>query len=445
MNVNVTQRIDSAPIGSFQIKVVALCALVALLDGLDIQAMAIATPRIAEQWGMPTADFAPVLSASFAGIMVGTILLGFLGDRFGRRRVVLTAFLAVGVASILTAWAQSITQLIILRFLTGAAIGGCLPNVTALTTEYIPSRRAGTAVTLMYSAVPLGGVLGSLLAADLIALVDWQGIFILGGVAPFLISILLWRSLPESVRYLVGTSGEEARVAKILARIDQNYTPAAGDRFELDHQMASRGSVVELMRDGRATATVLLWLIFFFSMSVMYLMNSWLPSIFTASGWPMADAIRTLAFFQLGGIVGGLLNGWLLDRLGAPRVLFGAFVFGTLALLGLGLMDADVGGQQVLVTAAGFGIIGAQLVLTALAAIVYPTAIRATGVGWALGVGRLGAVLSPYLGGLAIGLGVSGPHLFIAASVPAMLCILGSLYLWLSWQTRDPHAELAAG
>lgn len=427
--INLTSRIDSAPIGRFQIRVVALCALVALLDGLDIQTMAIATPRIAQAWGLEPSAFAPVLSASFAGIMLGTMTMGLLGDRIGRRPVVLLAFLAVGLASIATAWAQSVGQLVTLRFITGFAIGGCLPNVTALTTEYVPARRAGAAVTLMYAAVPLGGVLASLVAADLIILLDWQGIFLLGGALPLAICLLLLVGLPESARFLVNKGGREARIAAMLEKIDPAYHPLNGDSFELDGKGAARTTLTDLFREGRHVTTALLWTIFFFSMSVMYLMNSWLPSIFTTAGWPMKDAIRTLAFFQIGGIAGGLLGGWLLDRIGPYKVLLGAFAIGTVAMLGISAVAAAPEKVRALVMLAGFGIIGAQLVLTALAAIVYPTAMRATGIGWALGIGRLGAVLSPIAGGLALKAGVPGSLLFLGAAAPVMVCALGAAAL----------------
>lgn len=428
MTINLTHRLDNAAVSGFQIRVVALCALVALLDGLDIQAMAITIPRLAQAWNLPVDAFGPVLSASFAGIMVGTMLFGWLGDRFGRRRTVLCGFLVLAAASIGTSFATSIPALVMLRFLTGAAIGGCLPNVTALTSEYVPARHAGAAITLMYSAVPLGGVIGSLVAGDLIAWVDWRGVFLLGGLAPLVVWILLFFWLPESARYLVVKGGEDARIRRNLARIDPTYRPRSDDHFVLDH-VSHRHHIADLFREGRTPATVLLWLTFFFSMAVMYLLASWLPAIFTRAGWAMSAAIRTLALFQIGGILGGLLGGWLLDRIGAYRVLVSAFVIGTAAILAIGLVGPSSGGVRLLVMTAGFGIIGAQLVLTAVSAILYPTPIRSTGVGWALGLGRLGAVLSPWAGGQAIAAGASSTQLFLLAAIPAFICTLSAIGL----------------
>lgn len=442
MTINLTRRIDAAPVSGFQIRIVALCALVALLDGLDIQAMAITIPRLAQVWDVPVVAFGPVLSASFAGIMVGTMLLGWFGDRFGRRRTVLWGFLVLALSSIGTSFATSIPMLIVLRFFTGAAIGGCLPNVTALTSEYVSSRNAGAAVTLMYSAVPLGGVIGSLVAGDLIAWVDWHGVFLLGGLAPLIVWVMLLFWLPESVRYLVVKGGEDARIQRTLARLDPAYQPSPDDHFVLEHA-AHRAAIVDLFREGRTPATILLWITFFFSMAVMYLLASWLPTIFTRAGWSMTAAIHTLALFQVGGIVGGVLGGWLLDRIGAYRVLAGAFAVGTVAILAIAFAGPMSSGVRPLVILAGFGIVGAQLVLTAVSAILYPTAIRSTGVGWALGLGRLGAVLSPWAGGLAIAAGASNTQLFLMAAIPAFICTLASIGLAVVVKTHASTSQAA--
>lgn len=429
MAINITQRIDDLPVSGFQIRVVLLCGLVALLDGLDIQTMAITTPHIAREWGMEPGAFGPVLSMSFAGIMLGTILLGTLGDRIGRRRLVLIAFVALGLSSIFTAFAQTMGQLAILRLITGFAIGGCLPNVTALTTEYVPAKRAGMIVTLMYAAVPLGGVTGSLLAGSLIAAIGWQGVFLIGGVVPLVICALLCLALPESVRFLVARGDDPQKVASILGRIDPGYVYAPGDSFTLDHAVARRGSLSDLFRSGLRPLTLLIWLIFFFSMAVMYLLTSWLPSIFTRAGWPIEDAIRTLAFFQLGGIAGGLIGGYLLDRVGAYPVLIMAFALGASLTAGIGLFGADPMTVRLLVVGAGFGIVGGQLVLTALAATVYSTENRSTGIGWALGVGRLGAVISPIIGGMALSAGLDQTSLFLGAAAPALVCLTATIIL----------------
>jgi len=437
MKVNVSELIDRSPVRGFQWLVVLLCGLVALMDGFDIQTMAFVTPRLTAEWDLPRSAFGPVLSSSFAGIMAGTMVLGLVGDRFGRRRTLIWSFLFVGLASLATAWATSVEQLMLLRFLTGAGIGGCLPNATALTAEYVPSRRVGFFVTLMYSAVPLGGVLGGFVAGDLIARFGWGAVFVAGGVLPLAIAAVLWAWLPESPRFLAVRPGAEAQLGRIFQRIDPSYRRHADDAFVVASG-GSKGSLAGLFAEGRAPLTTVIWIVFFFGLFGMYLLTSWLPTVFTDAGWPMAQAIRAVSVFQLGGVVGGLLAGRLVDRYGPYPVLGLLFVFAAGTTLAVGVVAAPPQQTLVLVALAGFGVVGAQLGMTALAASAYPTAARSTGVGWALGVGRFGAVVSPTLGGYAISAGWSQPTLFLCAAVPSLVCAIAVLVLALLERAGRP-------
>lgn len=443
MPVNVSELIDRSPIGGFQIRVVALCVMVALLDGLDIQTMALVTPRLREQWGLPASAFGPVLSASFAGIMLGTMGCGLLGDRFGRRRVLLAAFALVGVTSLLTALARSPGELIGYRFLTGLAIGGCLPNATALIAEYVPSKRLAQFVTLMFSAVPLGGVLGGYVAGDLIEAYDWRAVFIMGGVIPLILSIVLFFALPESVRFLAARGRSNANAGAILSRIDRSYVYAPDDQFVLGSGPA-KAPLSELFAHGRAPVTLMLWVVFFFSLFGMYMLTSWLPSVFTELGWPMNRAIRSVSYFQLGGIFGGLLGGYLIDRFGPYRVLPGAFVFAGLLTAAVGMAGGAGGLITAIVALAGAGVVGAQIGMTALAANLYPTAARATGVGWGLGIGRIGAVISPTVGGFAVAAQWPQSQLFAAAAVPPLICAAALLVMWSADRRRQTRLAAAA-
>lgn len=441
MAINVAERINGAPVGGFQYRVVGICALVALLDGLDIQAMGLVIPTLSEEWGVAPSSFGPVLSASFAGIMIGMLGFGVLGDRFGRRVILLISFALVGVSSMATALATGPEALMAFRFLTGLGIGGCLPNATALTAEYVPAKRLAFFVTLMYSAVPLGGVVGGYVAGDLIRLFGWQSVFVAGGVIPLILCFAILLALPESVRFLVGRPGNEARVGAILGKIDRGYAYAPGDSFEVP-RAAGKSSVGQLFSEGRGPSTLLLWAIFFFSLFGMYMLASWLPTILSQFGWPREQAIRSVSHFWLGGIIGGLVAGWLVDRYGPYRVLAPGFLVAALLTAAMGLM----GGTGWLVTftvlAAGFGVVGAQLAMTALAADLYPTAARSTGVGWGLGIGRLGAVISPIVGGMALAAGLSQLELFAAAAVPALICAGGTVLMGLAERRRQEASAI---
>lgn len=431
MQIGVSQIIDRSRIGSYQTFVVSLCGLVAFMDGFDIQSLALVAPALTADWGISKSAFGPVLSASFAGIMLGTMGLGLVGDRFGRRRTLILSFVFVGLTSLATAHAQSVEHLMLARFLTGIGIGGCLPNATALTAEYVPARRLSFMVSLMYSAVPLGGVVGGFLAGDLITRWGWSSVFVVGGLAPLAISAILWFALPESPKFLAIRAGQGARLGRILERVDPNYRYAPTHRFPVDHA-ESKGGVKDLFVEGRAPLTWVLWLVFFCSLFGMYLLTSWLPSVFTDLGWKMASAIKTVSLFQLGGIAGGLATGYLVDRFGPYLVLSSMFLVAAMFTASIGAFAAPTWVTLMFVALAGFGVVGAQLGMTALAASIYPTAARSTGVGWALGVGRLGAVISPTAGGLALSAHWSQPALFAGAAAPSALCAMVVFGLWLS-------------
>lgn len=425
--IDVAARIDAAPIGTFQVRTVMLCGAVTLLDGFDVQAVALAAPAAAQGLGVPVSALGPVIAASLGGVMIGTIAAGRLGDRYGRRPIILAAFLLLGLSSLASAMAGSIPTFAIARFLTGLAIGGCLPNVTALCAEYMPERRVGLAVTVMYAGVPMGGVIGGLIAGPMLAVWGWRSLFVVGGLLPLilLVPIALW--LPESVRFLALRRGDDALA--ILARIDRGFRLEPDDRPATPDAQVAYARFATLLAPALRRTTLLLWALFFLAMAGMYLLLSWLPTAFALAGWSPAAAPRMVALFQIGGIGGGLLGGWLIDRIGAARLLATWILLGVAGIVALpAAFDAPVA-AGVLAVIAGLGFLGTTLCITALSASVYPTAVRATGVGWALGVGRLGAVASPLAGGWLLAAGASPATLLRVAAVPALLALFAALAL----------------
>lgn len=437
--INVSQLVDQSKVGKYQIKIVFLCALVSLLDGFDVQAMGLVAPTVASDWQLPISSFGPVLSASFIGLLIGAMTGGVLGDRFGRRTVMICAFAAVGVSSLLTSLVETTTQLIVFRILTGFGIGACMPNFTALTVEYTPRRRQGLFVTLVFSAIPLGGVIGGYVVSDLIEWMGWRSVFVVGGIIPIAITIILIVSLPESIRFMAARGeSDKKRIGAILEKIDKQYRYEPGHSFKLP-STKSPSTVTALFAEGRAAMTIFLWLTFFFSLSCLYLLTSWLPSVLTEFGWPMRQAVQSISYFFIGGIVGGLAVGWLIDRFGPYHVLAVTFFSGAIFTAVIGSLSGSILHTQAIITIAGFAVVGAQTGTTALAAKMYPTAIRSTGVGWGLGVGRLGAVASPLLGGFAIAAQWSQSALFMGAATPAVVCAAMVLMMWVT--QRQPRVE----
>jgi AAHS family 4-hydroxybenzoate transporter-like MFS transporter len=417
---DVSALIDGAPVGSFQKRAITLCALVAILDGFDTQSIAFVAPVIIGQWALDVSAFGPVFGAGLLGLMVGALLFGPVADRIGRKGVIVLSTAWFGICSITTAFAATPGDLLAYRFLTGLGLGGAMPNIIALTSEYAPKRLRATLVTLMFCGFPLGAVLGGLASARLIAAFGWPSVFILGGVLPLLLVPVLVLALPESLRYLVA-KGRDAEQRALLSQLDTQASLEPGQRLVLPEQRLEGVPVKHLFLAGRLGGTLLLWVIFFSNLLILYFLINWLPSVLQAAGLPLERAIIGTVVLNAGGIVGGLALGWLVDRRGPFGVLLAAYALAAVSVWAIGSAGAEVAAVMLVVFAAGFFVIGTQFCMNALAASFYPTSVRATGVGWALGIGRVGSVIGPVIGGMVLALGWTHPALFLAAAVPAVV------------------------
>lgn len=415
--------IDRAKFGPLQFGVTALCFIIAMLDGFDTQSIAFVAPKIAEDWGLAPSAFGPIFAIGLLGLTVGAFTLSPAADRFGRKTVILISTLIFGLFALLTAFATSMNELLIYRFITGIGLGAAMPNIIALTSEYGPARLRATLVTVMFCGFPLGSTIGGLVSTWLIAEFDWHSVFVVGGVLPLLLLPVLWFALPESVRFLVAKGAPETKIAPIVAKIDADASVSefiAG----LKHQQstAAKGfSVFQLFREGRTPTTLLLWVAFFMNLLVMYFLVNWLPTLLKGAGLPLSLAILSTATLNLGGVVGAIALGRMIDRI-SPYVVLGTAYAASAAFIAL----LAFGGTNLTVLLAGaalsgFGVVGAQIGCNALTASVYPTAIRATGVGWALGVGRIGAIVGPLVGGMLLARDWTPQSLILLAVVPAVI------------------------
>jgi AAHS family 4-hydroxybenzoate transporter-like MFS transporter len=414
---------DRTRFGPLQFGVTALCAVVALLDGFDTQAIAYVAPRIAQDWGTAPSAFGPVFAVGLLGLSVGALVVSPMADRFGRKTIVLLSTLVFGLFALLTATAESMNALLVYRFLTGIGLGAAMPNIVALTSEYAPERLRATLVTVMFCGFPLGSTLGGLVSTGLIDAFGWRSVFVLGGALPLLLTPVLVWLLPESARFLVATGAPERRIASIASRLDPTISTATFiAQLKSETVEAPKGlSIFQLFTAGRARVTVLLWLAFFMNLLVMYFLVNWLPTLLKAAGLSLAMAILPTATLNLGGVVGGVVLGRLIDRWGPYAVLGGAYTtsagfIALIAMSGENLPMLIVGAAL-----AGFGVVGGQIGAIALAASVYPTAIRATGLGWAFGIGRIGAIIGPLLGGLLLAQHWAPKTIILTAVGPALL------------------------
>ncbi len=429
--LDVRRFIDERPFGTYQRGIIALCTLLCMVDGFDVQAIAFAAPAIARDWGIDPKSFGPVFGAGLFGLTIGALVAGTVADRIGRRPALILSVIVFGIFSLLTPVAADATQLALLRFATGLGLGGAVPNIITLTSEYAPERLRATVVTVTFCGFPLGATIGGLLSALLMPHWGWQAVFYIGGIAPLLMAVWLARSLPESARFLVVRDYPVERIKKVLSAIDPRANLAAYTAFTLGEGSAAAGGtqVAQLFREGRAARTLLLWLIFFMNLLAMYFLVNWLPILFQRSGLSPERAIFATIVMNAGGIAGGLALGRAIDRLGARGVLIAVSLCATVLVAATGFFGGEMAVLAVLVFFVGFCVVGGQMGFNAFAASAYPTSMRATGVGWALGVGRIGSVIGPVAGGVLLMAGASLRDILLICSVAPLVAALALVAL----------------
>ncbi len=411
--------IDGAPLGGFQIRIIALCFAIVAIDGFDTAAAAFIAPAIRAEWALTPAALAPMFGAGLFGLMVGALAIGPFADRLGRRPLLIFSVLFFGLASLGAAWSPTPGALTFWRFVTGLGLGAAMPSAITLTAEYCPDRRRSFLVTLMFCGFTLGSALGGLLAAELIADHGWRSVLVVGGVAPLGLAVLLVLLLPESARFLVMRDPASPKAARLLARIAPGRVPG-GARFAGPQK--PRGlPVTQLFAPGLLGGTLLLWLGFFMSLLVYYLLTNWLPTFINAGGATIRQAALTTMLLQIGGTLGGIALGFVMDRTSPHLTLAAAYVAGGLCVALIGNSAGIPGLLPVAVFGAGFCIAGSQIGINALAAQFYPTASRATGVSWANGIGRSGSVVGSMVGGLLLSFNWGFETIFAIAAVPALV------------------------
>lgn len=433
--IDVGDVVGTGPVTRTSILVLVLSFIVIMVDGYDLLCLSFVAPALAKQLQIEAASFGPIFSAGYIGMLIGGLALSPLSDKFGRKGVLLAAVTVFGLFSLLPIFDLSYERLLVYRFITGLGLGSAMPSAVALTAEYAPRRYRGLFVNLMFAGVATGGVLGGFLASRLIPVHGWQAAFWIGGVAPLIVVPVLAWLMPESITYLAATGKRPEYIARVLNRID------AGKRYSAEHTyMAGEfsdqraGGILELLRGGRMTGTLLLWLAAFCALFTFGLTVSWLPAILTDAGLPLQTAILGPVVLNLGGILGTIALGLLFSRLG-PTVIITASM--ALAAVGIGAMGRAIGVEpkpmMLSFLLAGGCLMGSINSINALMAAFYPVKIRATGVGWALGMGRVGGIIGPAIGGVLLSMQLSAAQIFLLAAavvtVGALaIAALGVLY-----------------
>jgi AAHS family 4-hydroxybenzoate transporter-like MFS transporter len=411
--------LDHARWGPYSKWLVSMAALTIIFDGIDNQLLGIVIPTVMAEWSVPRDAFAPVVSLGYLGMMIGGSAAGFAGDRYGRRAALLGSMVVFGVMTLGAAFVNDATSLAVLRLLAGLGLGGAMPNAAALAAEYVPIRQRPIAVTVTIVCVPLGATLAGFMGIRLLPVLGWRTLFVLGGVVPVAAAVVLRFLMPESPRYLARHPSRSRELAALLRRLGHRIDDGA--TFVDSTERRARVSLGTLFHREFRRDTLALWGAFFSCLLSVYLGFSWLTTLLTSAGFDPATANTGITAFNLGGVAGALLGGYVIARLGS-RISMLAMSAGAVACAAaLSLMDVGPTGAVVqlfvLLTLTGALINGVQTTMYALAAHVYPSAVRATGVGTAVSFGRSGAILTGYIGPWAIGLGGSSSFFAVVSAM----------------------------
>ena len=413
--------VDAAPINQFHIFIWVLGTSVIFIDGFNIQVMGYLMPKLVDVWRLPHGMVGPLVSSGLLGVFTGYIAVSPLAGRIGHRRMIVGCTLLVGIGTIATTWASGANSMMALRFVTGIALGASNPSAAVLISDFIPKRLRSTFV----AAAVVGTSLGSLTAGQVaIAVLDrsgWQGVLWVGGLVPLAMTAILFWVTPDTLDYLVNRKRDQAGALKIAKRVDptREFPP---DIVLYAGAPGQSASVVELFKSGRSFGTISIWVAFASNLLVYYFIQSWLALILKAAGHSQNVALNATSAFLLGGTLSFLAIGPLMDRFSPYKVLAGFFVVGAVMVILLGSMiSGGIANIIALTLLLGFFVSGLQKGMHAICVYYYPTALRATGLGWGLGIGRLGAVLGPTLAGLLTEAHVSTPGLFYLAALPLLL------------------------
>lgn len=442
--IQVSRLLDERGLSSFQIKLIAWSFFIVLADGYDIGAIAFAAPHLVREWGITPGALGPVFSSSLVGILFGSALFGWVGDRFGRKAALVGSNLLFGIFTWAAAYATDLDQMFWLRLLAGIGIGGVIPNVVAINAESAPRHLRATLAIIAVGCVPLGGAIPGFVAAVLVPHYGWPILFQIGGIVPITIALAALMGMPESIKYMALHEGQRGKMERTIAALRPDLTVPPNARFVVEDEKQFPGfSPAYLFRDGLALITPLLWLLFALNLMGYFFLLSWTPTLMTAAKLPPQTAALAGAVLQVGGTVGALaLCRWFeRSRFFAISIMFvlAVPVVGLIGYAGL------TSGTALLVAAffAGFLVLGIQSGINVVGALVYPTSLRANGSGWELGLGRIGSIVGPLVGGLLYGLPVQNLYMWSALPFAAGAVVCYAIHRLNT--ARLANAEIVSG
>lgn len=419
--VNIDTLIDNAKFSSFHRTVLFWCLLIIIFDGYDLAIYGVALPLLMSQWSLTSVQAGWLASSALFGMMFGAIGFGTLSDKLGRKKTIMLCVLLFAGFTFLGAFANHPVQFAILRFLAGLGIGGVMPNVVALTSEFAPKRIKSTLVAVMFSGYAIGGMASALLGKALVPIYGWQIVFMLAGI-PVLLLPIIWIMLPESLFYLKRKNRDD-EAKKIIAKLNPTYANTDFTIEPIVSHAQDNAPLKALFQQGRTTSTLMFWLAFFMCLLMVYALASWLPKLMIGAGYSLGASMLFLFALNIGGMIGAIGGGILADKFHIKPVLVGMFSIGAISLILLGFKSpAPV--LYTLITIAGASTIGSQILLYTFVAQYYPSSVRSTGMGFASGVGRIGAIAGPVLTGALLSLQLAHQMNFMMIAIPGVIASL---------------------
>lgn len=422
--LDVRAHINGRKVSPYQWLLLALCFLIVATDGMDVAIMGFLAPAITKEWGLSRAAFGVVMSAAPFGLALGALIVGPLSDRFGRKKLLIASVAWFGSFSLLCAFANDVYILSLLRFLTGLGLGAAMPNTTTLLSEYVPEKSRSTLLALMFTGFNLGSALVGFGAAAILPEHGWRTVLVIGGLIPLAcLPLYLWL-IPESVRFMVVKEYPAERIGRALRRVVGGDVPHNIAFTISEPQVFGSQPGKVLLSPAYRKITLSLWSTYFMGLLVIYLLSGWLPTLIKDAGLPIERAANITALFQLGGTVGALVVGFMMDRFAPNKMIAIAYAAGAVFILCLASGSVTSSLFAAYVLFAGFCMSGAQTGMNAYAPSCYPTVVRATGVSWMLGVGRFGSITGSFAGGMLLTMGWGFSYVIGILAIPAAIAAL---------------------
>lgn len=442
LTLNVNRLVDEAKFKPFHFKVLFWCLLIIIFDGYDLIIYGVALPLLMEEWSLTAIQAGMLASAALFGMMFGAMIFGTLSDKLGRKKTIMICVSLFSGFTFMGAFADSPTQFAVLRFIAGLGIGGVMPICVALTSEYAPKRMRSTLVAIMFSGYAIGGMMSALLGAWLVADYGWEIMFYIAGI-PMLLLPIIWVMLPESLMFLTKEGrNDEAKV--VLKKLSPNTSITSASTLTLDEPIKGDDAPIRaLFLRNRGFSTVMFWIAFFMCLLMVYALASWLPKLMIQAGYSLGASMIFLFALNIGGMFGAIGGGALADRFHIKPVLTVMFSGGAVALILLGY-NSPQAVLYTLIAIAGATTIGSQILLYTFVAQYYPTTVRSTAMGWASGIGRIGAIVGPVLTGALLTLELPHAMNFLAIAIPGAIAAISIMLVNLNSSVESNKQAIEA-